>query len=148
MNTGGTADTLTSVTSPVAGEVTVTGSNELPGGFRIAVGTPGAEVGSATPSSSAAASQTSAPPSSSTSGAPSTTAPSTSATPPSTSAAADPIGTMQIVLKAVNTELSTGKNVPVTFVFAKAGPITVEVPIAAPNDPRKEAEHEHGEGGH
>ncbi|WP_156755110.1 copper chaperone PCu(A)C [Actinokineospora pegani] len=137
VNAGSTADTLTSVTSPVAGEVTVTGSGEVPGGFRVAVGTPGAEVGSA-------ASETSAPSSSATAGAPSSTA----TPPPNTPAAVNRLGSMQIELKAVNTELFPGKTFPVTFVFAQAGPITVEVPIAAPSDPRPEAEHDHGEGGH
>ncbi|MCG8917827.1 hypothetical protein L6E12_18770 [Actinokineospora sp. PR83] len=133
VNTGSADDVLTEVTSPVAASATVTGSKDLPGGFAIEVGTPGedVEVGK---SSSVAPTPSGAP-----SSAPgSTTAPGSVAPTTSAKAPNEKLGTLEIVLEGVNTRLFPGKNVPVTFVFANAGPVTVELPIAASSEPREE----------
>lgn len=164
VNTGSAADTLVEVTSPVAAEAELTGDTDLPGGAALAVGAPGeeAEVGGEShahttplPSSSAAGSTDShspvvsgthsespaAPPSESGSATPSVSA--TTAAGPATTTATK-LGKLEVVLKGLNTKLFPGRTVPVTFVFAKAGAITVELPIAAPSAARtKEAAGEH-----
>ncbi|EWC62165.1 hypothetical protein UO65_2531 [Actinokineospora spheciospongiae] len=129
VNTGSADDALTEVTSPVAASATVTGSKDLPGGFAIEVGTPGenAEVGG---HSSAAPTPT---PSGAPSSAPGSVAPTTSAKAPN-----EKLGELEIVLEDINTRLFPGKTVPVTFVFANAGPVTVELPIGASSEPREE----------
>ncbi|PPK70636.1 hypothetical protein V5P93_000483 [Actinokineospora auranticolor] len=165
VNSGGTADKLLEVTSPVATEVEITGDAVLPGGFALAVGKPGEESGgksvapttptptTTTTTSSAAATTT---PSGSSSGAATTTTGSssassvapTSSTPTTTTTTSKKVdlGKLEIVLKGLSDKLYPGKTVPVTFVFEKAGQITVGLPIAAPNGPREE--HAAAEGGH
>ncbi|OLR90265.1 hypothetical protein BJP25_01805 [Actinokineospora bangkokensis] len=146
VNTGANADKLTSVTTPVAASATITGNTDLPGGFALAVGTPGVDVpGGAGTSTSASASATSAPGSSS--AAPSSgasSAPSTTSGAPSS--AALPLGQIRVVLTGVNTKLVPGETYPVTFVFANAGQVTAQLPIAAPSSPRTESEHGEHEG--
>jgi len=137
VNTGSAGDTLTEVTSPVAASATVTGSKDLPGGFAIEVGTPGenAEVGghsSAAPTPTPSGAPSSAP-GSTTAQAPGSVAPTTSAKAPN-----QRLGELEIVLEDINTRLFPGKTVPVTFVFANAGPVTVELPIGASSEPREE----------
>lgn len=172
VNTGMDADELTGVTSPLAAEVTVSGDTALPGGTALSVGTPGEEAdvakssaattptptGSASPTGSSAPSgstATSAPSasaaSSSTSGSVSATsssgAPSASSSAATTATPTSSVrverGKLEIVLTGLNAKLFPGRNIPVTFIFAKAGAITIELPIATPTDPRAEGADEH-----
>lgn len=133
VNTGSAGDTLTEVTSPVAASAAVTGSKDLPGGFAIEVGTPGEDVEVGTSSSVAPTPTPSSAPGSTTAPAPGSVAPTTSVKAPN-----EKLGELEIVLEGINTRLFPGKTVPVTFVFANAGPVTVELPIAASSEPREE----------
>ncbi|MDI2030732.1 hypothetical protein QFW96_19010 [Saccharopolyspora sp. TS4A08] len=60
--------------------------------------------------------------------------------------------TVQIALNGLKQDITPGVTVPVTFVFEKAGPVTVQVPIGADHNPRPEhgspAEGQHAGGGH
>ena len=118
VNTGLTSDELVRVTTPAANQVTIdgapTGTKTIPGSFSVSAGTDVDDQ-----ASGAAA------------------APTTSATPTSASGAAMP-STVSIVLtgiKSINGEpLRSGLTIPVTFVFAHGGQVTLNVPIAAPAD--------------
>lgn len=50
---------------------------------------------------------------------------------------------VSITLNGLTQQITPGVTVPVTFVFAKAGPVTVQVPIGEDSSPRPE----HGSGG-
>ncbi|RKT83875.1 hypothetical protein SAMN05421805_112150 [Saccharopolyspora antimicrobica] len=52
---------------------------------------------------------------------------------------------VQITLNGFKQDITPGVTIPVTFVFEKAGPVTVQVPIGLDHSPRPE---EHGGGGH
>ncbi|SES06591.1 hypothetical protein [Actinokineospora terrae] len=155
VNVGGTPDKLVEVTSPLATEVEVSGDGNLPGGFALIVGKAGEEADgkkssaptTPTPTTTSSVAPTSASAGKPTSGAPSTTTTTgsvaaTSVTPTTTTTKVK-LGTLEIVLKGFSEKLYPGKNVPVTFVFEKAGPVTVNLPIAAPNGPREEHKSEH-----
>ncbi|MBM7771486.1 copper(I)-binding protein [Actinokineospora baliensis] len=148
VNVGGTADKLVEVTSPLAAEVELVGDTALPGGVALVVGEAGEETDgkSSAPTTPTPTTTTTVAPTSATSagkptsGAPSTTSSSvapTSVTPTTTTAKVQ-LGKLEIVLKGLADKLYPGKTVPVTFVFEKAGPVTVNLPIAAPNGPREE----------
>lgn len=150
VNIGGTDDELTAVTSPAAAEVELLGDVTLPGRSRLQVVVPDESTQPAT--SSAASSE----PESTESAAPgsSSAEPSESSAPPSesesapeptsTEVSAEEVGMLSIVLTDLTANLPTGRNVPITFVFAEAGEVTVNVPIGSPATPRPEAEHEGG----
>lgn len=53
---------------------------------------------------------------------------------------------VSITLNGLTQDITPGVTVPVTFVFAKSGPVTVQVPIAHDEGPRPE--HGTGGGGH
>ncbi|GLW93085.1 hypothetical protein [Actinokineospora globicatena] len=154
VNVGGTADKLLEVTSPLAADVEVAGDTNLPGGFALVVGKAGEETAgkkssaptTPTPTTTSSAAPTSATSAAKpTSGAPSSTSASVAPTSvtPTTTTTKLALGTLEIVLKGASEKLYPGKNVPVTFVFEKAGPVTVNLPIAAPNGPREEHAGEH-----
>ncbi|WNV81914.1 hypothetical protein [Umezawaea sp. Da 62-37] len=65
-----------------------------------------------------------------------------SSAPSSSSAAAEP-GKVTITLKKLAKELRPGNTVKVTFLFEKAGPLTLELPIGADPEPRAEGKSEH-----
>ncbi|MGQ0837105.1 hypothetical protein [Actinokineospora sp.] len=148
VNVGADADELLDVTSTVAEDVDIVGDVALPGSSALAVGTPDETVEVAkssapttpTPTSSAAAPTSTSP--SRGGSATSSSAPATTAAPTSSSAKVE-LGKLEIVLTGVKDKLYAGKTIPVTFVFAKAGSVTVELPIASPTEPR--AEHAEGE---
>ncbi len=156
INTGTAADTLVDVTTPVAQDVEVSGDTALPAGVALAVGEPGAEF-----HAEEAATTTTAPtttPATTTTGAPTTTegeegaATTTSAPTTTTSAQATTgaitLGELTIVLKGLTEDLYPGSVYPVTFVFANAGSVTVQLPIASPTEPRVAEEGGSGGGGH
>lgn len=151
INTGGTDDELTAVSTPAAGTVEVTGDKTLPARTAIEAVMPDESAASSSveptessaPSSSESSAETSAPGSSeseSPSGSESAGSPASS-TPESTESAEAPdvVGTVYIQLRDLTIGLPMGKNVPITFIFANAGQITISVPIDTPDTPREES---------
>lgn len=149
VNVGGSDDELTSVTSPAAAKVELIGRGTLPARSGLTVVVPesagSSSSSSAEPTGSAESSTggiASGEPDPSggsgiASGEPAPTA-SPSVTP--TDVAPEDIGTMSIVLTDLTKDLPIGRNVPITFVFAGAGQITITVPIDSPETGRAEPE--------
>ncbi|MDT8911007.1 hypothetical protein [Amycolatopsis sp. PS_44_ISF1] len=143
VNQGAQDDQLVSVTSDATGgPATISGSTAIVAGHSLVIG-PSDAVESTNqqgPSSSAPASQTSAPPTetgspSSSSGAP------TSGNDVATSGPASPspsllvpteVGVGTVVLPNLKQPLWPGQTIKVTFTFRNAGPVVVELPVAAP----------------
>ncbi|WP_051386181.1 hypothetical protein [Actinokineospora inagensis] len=149
VNSAGTADKLVDVSSPVATSVQVDGDVNLPGRTAVVIGEVGktadgksvapttptpSTTTTTTPSTTSAATTTGKP--SSTSSAPTTTTTATTTTAPTTTTTVE-LGKGKIVLKGLTLRLFPGKTVPVTFVFQQAGPVTVNLPIAAPTGSRE-----------
>ncbi|XVV04253.1 hypothetical protein ACQPW3_02185 [Actinosynnema sp. CA-248983] len=166
-NNGTDADKLLSVTSDRSAEAEITGDQDLEPGTAITAGADQDDAGghktttSAPTSTSAAHSSdthgaTTTPASGTTSpGATTTTsasdtsvsAPATTTANPSASVSvsakpSEP-GKVKIVLKDFKGKLRPGQTVRVTFLFEKAGPITLDLPIGASPEPRKDAPSEH-----
>lgn len=147
VNSGMEDDELVSVTSP-AGEVTPTGNPAIPAGTALQVVLPeGAESSSATTTTETSeTSETSESSETSGSEAPGTEtsepsgSSSTSVTSTDSQEIAPVVGSMSLVITGLSADLPYGKNVPVTFEFANAGKITIQLPIGAPATPRPEAE--------
>lgn len=142
VNTGGEDDELVGVTSP-AGEVELIGNASIPAGTALHVVLP--EGGESSSSSATTTTTTETSGSSETSGsdAPATEtsgSSSTSVTSTDSQDIAPVVGTMSVVITGLTADLPYGKNVPVTFEFANAGKVTIQLPIAAPATPRPEAE--------
>lgn len=146
INNGRQDDTLLSVSSPAAASATIGGSKVVVAGHSLVIGPDDAvestnevqataaapaPVTSGTPSSSSS-SETPTGTATSSSSSSSETAP---ATPPGTQvpggAGVKP-GVGTIVLQGLKQPVWPGQNVPVTFVFKNSGPVTVEMPLAAP----------------
>jgi copper(I)-binding protein len=150
VNTGPGNDELVGVTSP-AGQVAIVGNPSIPAGTSLQVVLPEENASatttttttteSAAESSSAESSETSETSGSSSASSSSSGAPSgTSEAPSQTEAVSPPeVGTVSIIITGLTSDLPFGKNVPVTFEFAKAGKVTVQLPIGAPATPRPEA---------
>jgi copper(I)-binding protein len=160
VNVGSEGDELVGVTSP-AGEVEQLGNPKLPGRSALQVVLPGENAaastteettttttteGSETSGSETSGSETSG---SETSGS-ETSGSETSATGESASSAVTPtsvpdddtpdvVGTISLVIRGLTGPLPFGKTVPVTFEFANAGRVTINLPVAAPSTPRPEA---------
>jgi copper(I)-binding protein len=140
VNTGTTDDELTEVSSPVADEVEISGDRSLVANRTLQV----SGAGPAAPqSSSAGVTPTSNRPTSSSSSSSSSSASSSasgSSTPTSSSSAAPPVelGKATIVLKNLSSPLYVGQTYPVTFVFRKAGSVTIQLPVANPPSARPE----------
>jgi copper(I)-binding protein len=141
-NVGGEDDELVGVTSP-AGAVELTGNAKIPGRTALQVVLPGDNPSAPTsesPESSQPETTSSAP---ETSGSQDSESPSSeSSAPPVTTTtedeAPDVVGTISLVITGLTGDLPYGKTVPVTFEFAKAGKVTVSLPIGAPATPRVE----------
>ena len=138
-NVGGDDDELVGVTSP-AGTVEITGNAKIPGHTALQVVLPGDNPSAPTSESSAPETTSSAP---ETTGSDEPESPSSeSSAPPVTTTteeeAPDVVGTISLVITGLTGDLPYGKTVPVTFEFAKAGKVTVSLPIAAPATPRAE----------
>jgi copper(I)-binding protein len=159
VNTGGADDELTSVSSPAAERVQMLGRGALPArsGLQVIVPEESTETETSEPSvTSTPSSEPSEPsgtsdaaPAPSSDGSPSSSGeailePGASYTATPTEVAPEDVGTMSIVLTGLTKDLAMGKNVPVTFVFAKAGEITVNVPIATPDEAREDTGSESG----
>jgi len=172
VSTGDTDDELLSVSSPAAPNVELLGNTSLPARTRLQVVVPEEPVAESsaapsttetsetspsepsepsepaepTDSSAPGTGESSEPGEPSGSEAPSSEGPASSET--SVTATLDEVGTMSIVLTGLVQDLPMGRNVPVTFVFANAGQITINLPIAAPATARPEAPETEEEGGH
>lgn len=160
VNTDGGDDELVSVSSPAAGSVELLGDAVVAGRTRLRVIVPeepvressapavtttdGAESSAPGTTSSQPGSETETTGSETSAG---SSAPETTATPTPTSEAPPEVGIMSIVLTDLVADLPIGRNVPVTFVFAEAGSITIQVPIATPAtarpDPTGEEDESH-----
>ncbi|MGB3442974.1 MAG: hypothetical protein WBA97_29890 [Actinophytocola sp.] len=143
VNSGMEDDELVNVTSP-AGQVRPIGNPAIPAGTALRIVLPDeneSATSSETTTTTTGASETSGAeePGTETSGA---EAPSvTSEVPAETEAVAPPVvGTMSLVITGLSADLPFGKKVPVTFEFANAGKITIELPIGAPATPRPQPE--------
>ncbi|GAA4414181.1 hypothetical protein ACFQV2_02095 [Actinokineospora soli] len=143
INTGAAEDKLLSVSSPVAGQVEVTGDTALPGGVALAIGTPGEDFAPEEHAEATTTTTTAAPTTTTAEGEATTTtaAPTTTTEAHTTTSAPIELGKLKIVLKNLSEDLYPGRVYEVTFVFEKAGSLTVQLPIAAPADPRGASEH-------
>ncbi|MGW0518039.1 hypothetical protein [Crossiella sp. NPDC003009] len=144
INSGAHDDQLVSVTSDAtSAPAEVKGGSTIPAGFVLRAEANEAEHGTASSGSTTPTSTTGATPASG-------AATSTSATPPSTSAADTSklkVGSVMITLVGLKRELWPGQTIPVTFSFAKAGSVTLQVPIAADEEPRTAEPTTGGHGG-
>ncbi|WP_447005324.1 hypothetical protein ACRAKI_01915 [Saccharothrix isguenensis] len=169
-NNGTSADKLIAVTSDAASQGEVSGDTVLesssviiaeadehgsgshaptsgkPSGSASATTTPsapGSATGSptATTTDSAASGTTSASPTSG-SGTSISQPPTSSTKLPSSVDPSEP-GKVTIVLKGMKKKLRPGETIRVTFLFEKAGEITLEVPIGSTSEPRQDAPAEH-----
>jgi copper(I)-binding protein len=146
VNQGAQDDSLVSVTTGDGAQATVGGSKDVVAGHSLVIGPDDAVESTnevqTTPPSSTSSSSSSAPtstgstPTGTTSATGGPTATSTSEV-PSSGAAATPtapevVGKATVTLPALKQPLWPGQTIKVTFVFKNAGPVTVEVPIAAP----------------
>jgi copper(I)-binding protein len=134
VNQGAQDDSLVSVTTEDGTQATVGGSKDIVAGHSLVIGPDNAveSTNEAQPTSSGAPTSSSEAPAtgtSSTGTSSSAEAPSTSVTP---TAAPATIGKGTVTLAALKQPLWPGQVVKVTFVFKNAGPVTVELPVAAP----------------
>lgn len=159
VNVGEGTDELLSVSSPAAEDVELTGDTNLPSRMSLQVLMPD-EVTTSTPETTETSIpdesiETPSPPAET--GEQSASPPPESDQEPTVTGTADPdagselenqIGTMSIVLTGLVQDLPIGRNVPVTFVFAKAGQITVNLPIASPTTARQDPPEAEEDSGH
>ncbi|GAB3580106.1 hypothetical protein GCM10027445_49830 [Amycolatopsis endophytica] len=120
-NDGVSDDQLVSVSSPSAATATIDGQQNIVAGSTLV-------IGPANTSESIEQSSSSAP--TSTSGS-ATSSPTSSAAAGPTGDAAQ-VGFGSVVLQGIKSVVWPGQNVPVTFTFRDAGPVTVQMPVHAP----------------
>lgn len=146
VNSGPTADSLVSVTSPVSSPAKLSGSLDLLPGTALVAGADladrpsesvAAPVTTTTETASSTEATTTTGSATSTTGASTTTTTEATTTTEPTSAtvptgAAPAVGQISIVLSGVNTTVQPGQSIQVTFTFAHSGSVTVTVPVAAP----------------
>jgi copper(I)-binding protein len=113
VNEAGEADELLSVSTPIAESVEVTGTTEIPSGRSLVVGGDTQQQGAGSPG-----------------GAPVTT--------PQPREEGEP--TASIVLVGLREDVRSGISYPITFTFARAGDVTVAVPVDSSAEAREEAE--------
>jgi copper(I)-binding protein len=144
VNLGTQDDSLVSVTTEGGGQATIAGSKDIVAAHSLMIGPDDAvestnEVQTTSPSaptSSSGAPTSPATPTGTSSGTSSSTATSTSEVPPTgataTPTAPEVVGQGTVTLAALKQPLWPGQVIKVTFVFKNAGPVTVELPVAAP----------------
>jgi copper(I)-binding protein len=165
INSGTSADKLLGVTSDASEPAGTEGDVDLEPGTSIASlgdqddagshpassSAPSSVTATSTPSGAAATTTTTTPPSGAATTTTTTTPPSSvsgsasapsSVSPTSSSVPAVP-GKVKITLKKLAKELRPGHTIKVTFLFEKAGPLTLELPIGADPEPRAEHAAEH-----
>jgi copper(I)-binding protein len=148
VNRGAQDDSLVSVTTEGGGQATIDGSKTIVAAHSLVIGPDDAAestnevqpTSSGAPSSSSSAPTSSSAPagSSSASNSPGNlTATATSEVPSSgpaaTPTAPEKIGQATVTLPALKQPLWPGQVIKVTFVFKNAGPVTVDLPVAAPS---------------
>lgn len=126
VNTGGTDDELTAVSTPAAGTVELLGDTTVPARSALSVVVPDESA------TSSSAEPTESSPSSAASSSSPGSATATSEPEVTESAAPDVVGTLHVLLRGLTADLPMGKNVPITFSFEEAGEITISVPIDTP----------------
>lgn len=153
VNVGGADDELVGVTSP-AGQVEIIGNARIPARTSLEVVLP-ADTASASsePESTTTTTTTTGTTGTSESETTGSEEPSSETSAPQMSAELtetqlppDVIGTISLVIRQLTGDLPFGKQVPVTFEFAEAGKVTVNLPVAAPTTPRAE-DRDQPEGG-
>jgi copper(I)-binding protein len=154
VNQGAQDDSLVSVTTEGGGQGTIGGSKEIVAGHSLVIGPDDAveSTNEAQPTSSGAPSSTSTPPTATSSTGTSSTGTSSTGTsstgtgtstatatsgvpssgPAATPTAPEVVGRGTVTLAALAQPLWPGQVLKVTFVFKNAGPVTVELPVAAP----------------
>ena len=147
VNLGTQDDSLVSVTTEGGGQATITGSKDIVAAHSLVIGPDDAvestnEVKTTSPSAPASSSGAPVSPSTVTGTSSGTNTPGTltatsTSEAPSSGAAATPtapekVGQGTVKLAALKQPLWPGQVVKVTFVFRNAGPVTVELPVAAP----------------
>lgn len=145
VNTGTQDDSLVSVTTEDGTQATVSGSKAVVAAHSLVIGPDDAvestnEVQTTPPSStSGAPSSTGTPTGTSSSSSATATATATATTTPeaptssaSPTGAPEKVGQATVKLPALKQPLWPGQTIKVTFVFQNAGPVTVELPVAAP----------------
>ncbi|WP_372669941.1 hypothetical protein [Amycolatopsis kentuckyensis] len=142
VNTGTQDDSLVSVTTEDGTQATVSGSKAVVAAHSLVIGPDDAvestnEVQTTPPSAPSSSSSSSSTPTKSETNTPgSLTASSTSEVPSSgpaaTPTAPEKVGQATVKLPALKQPLWPGQTIKVTFVFQNAGPVTVELPVAAP----------------
>lgn len=170
VNTGDTDDELVSVSSPAAADVELSGNTSLPArtSLRVVVPDESAQASSSAQTTESPVSETSIPEESITEpSAPAETGDESAAPPPQSdepptlsdtpdsevtetpsTSPLEEVGTMSIVLLRLVQDLPIGRNVPVTFVFAEAGQVTIDLPIASPATARQDPPETEEAGGH
>ncbi|MGW4520545.1 hypothetical protein [Amycolatopsis sp. NPDC004378] len=137
VNEGDQDDSLVSVTSEDGAPATLSGSKAIVAGHSLVIGpddavesTNEAQATSSAPAATPSSSGTPTGTSSSATGTATTTpeAPTSSATP----TAPQVVGKATVKLAPLKQPLWPGQVLKVTFVFQNAGPVTVELPVAAP----------------
>lgn len=130
------ADELVSISTPAAGEVSLRGTTALPGNTALV----SAAVEAATSTSSTVIPTTSG----SSTRTPSTSAGNPSATrtsvPNPSAGSGEPGNTVGVVaaeLTGLTQDVRPGLTIEVTFTFANAGPVTLPVPVGAPDGGRE-----------
>nr|WP_225957797.1 hypothetical protein [Amycolatopsis lexingtonensis] len=143
VNQGAQDDSLVSVTTEDGTQATIGGSKEVVAAHSLVVGPDDAvestnEVQTSAPAapSSSASSTPTATSSSATASSGTSTATATAEVPSSgpaaTPTAPEKVGQATVTLPALKQPLWPGQVLKVTFVFKNAGPVTVELPVAAP----------------
>jgi copper(I)-binding protein len=148
VNRGAQDDALVSVTTEDGGQATIAGSKDIVAAHSLVIGPDDAveSTNEVLPTSSGAPTSSSSAPTSS--GTPTAGSSSATASPgnltatatsevPSSGPAATPtapevVGKATVTLPALKQPLWPGQTIKVTFVFKNAGPVTVELPVAAP----------------
>jgi copper(I)-binding protein len=159
VNIGPDDDELTDVSSPAATDFEMIGNPKVPSGMALIVVAPEKDDEAGHGTSSEAPTTTTTPGGETTgAGATTTTTPgddtsettTTTTTESSESQAGkettEVVGRISILLSKLRSGLPVGKTVPVTFTFARAGQITLDLPIANPEEPREDVTGAEGEG--
>jgi copper(I)-binding protein len=148
VNTGGTKDRLVAVQSPLAASVHLEGTTTIPAHSSVRAVVPVAEPHESTTTPPPAATPPPAPPTPPHAAPPHATTASPTAQPtasPTTpTSAPDPDlapDELTITLEKLTEDIKPGQTVRVVLLFEQAGEIALDVPIAAPDEPRGESTH-------
>ncbi|CCH27739.1 hypothetical protein ABZ816_07290 [Actinosynnema sp. NPDC047251] len=133
-SSGSAHSTATATTTPSADSSGQSGAPQTTGRTGSTSGTSGSTTGSTTGSATGTTGSSVTGTSTPTSG--------SSASPTSSAAPSEP-GKVKITLKGLTKDLRPGQTLRVTFLFEKAGQVTLDLPIGASPEPRKDEPAEH-----